>query len=383
MQVDVPTLLSYTTVLVALFGGVFTYFWSREKRDAPLIWFALPFLMALMGTAITVNPALKPGDAGLRLGVFFLLLAYGFAWQAVRALYRRKRLLLAVLLPSMLWLALATTPNDLNLPLITTGYRFTLLAVFNGLSAYEFWQSADEDLPSRRILFKVFCTFAALNAVRIPVMAIAPMPIGVAPTEVWAVILYNLASVVFLLLATTFMIMLARERQAAHNYRLALRDAMTGIYNRRAYFEHIKSFASGSQGMMPHFALIVFDIDNFKTINDRFGHQTGDEVIILAAQAAVASLRKHDRVFRMGGEEFACLLPDTDLQEAHHAAERLRLVFQKIAATMDGKAIHATISLGVAASNGDVTPERLFMEADTALYDAKNSGRNRTATVHA
>ena len=377
MQVDVPTLLSYTTVLIALFGGVFTYFWSREKREVRLIWFAMPFLMALAGTAMTINPALKPGEHGLRLSAFFLVLAYGFAWQAARALYRRKPLLLAVLLPSLLWLGLATALSW-NLPLLTTGFRFVLLATFSGLAAYEFWRGKDEDLPSRRVVFRVFCIVAVLNAVRIPVMAITPMPIGIAPTEVWAVVLYNLASVVFLLMATTFMITLARERLAAYNYGLALRDAMTGVYNRRAYFEHVEALATRGEGATPPFALIVFDIDSFKAINDTFGHQTGDEVIILAAQAAVASLRKHDKVFRMGGEEFACLLPDTDLHEAHSAAERIRTVFQQIAATLDGKTVGGTISLGVAASNGDITPERLFIEADGALYAAKNSGRNRT-----
>lgn len=383
MQVDVPTLLSYTTVLIALFGGVFTYVWSREKRDAPLIWFALPFLMALVGTAITVNPALKAGEVGLRLGVFFLLLAYGFAWQAVRALYHRKRLALAVLLPCLLWLGLSTALQDWNPPVITTGFRLVLIAAFNGLAAYEFARSQDEDLPSRRIVFWVFCIFAILNLVRIPIMTVAPMPIGTAPTQVWAVILYNLASVVFLLLVTTFMITLARERLAAHNYGLALLDAMTGIYNRRAYFDDINSYAAGPEGMTPPFALIVFDIDKFKAINDRFGHHTGDQVIILAAQAAVATLRKHDKVFRIGGEEFVCLLPGTSLRDAHHVAERIRTVFQKIAVTVDGQPIGATISLGVAASGGDVAPEQLFIAADAALYEAKNSGRNRTAMMPA
>jgi len=381
MQVDVPTLLSYTTVLVALFGGAFTYFWSREQREAPLIWFALPFLMALTGTALTVNPALIPGGRGLQFSVFFILLAYGFTWQAVRALYRRKRLPLAVLLPALFWLAFATVLRDWSLPLIVTGFRFALLAAFSGLSAYEFWCDKDEDLPSRRALFRLFSLFAVLNTIRIPVMEITPMPIGIAPTEVWAVMVYNLISVTLLLLAPTFMIVLARERQAAQNYRLALRDAMTGAYNRRAYFEHIRTLSSEPGAASPHFALIVFDIDKFKSINDRFGHQTGDKVIILAVQAATAALRKHDKVFRMGGEEFACLLPDTNLQEAHAVAERLRSTFQHIAATVDEHAICATISLGVAASNGDISAEQLFMQADAALYEAKNFGRNRTAMV--
>ena len=379
MHVDVPTLISYTTVLIALFGGLFTYFWSREKRDVSLLWFALPFLMAMLGAASTVNPSLRPGDLGFRLAIFFLLLAYGFAWQAARAVSRRKPLVWPVLLPSLLWLILsATVMGYWHLPLVSTAPKLVILAAFNGLAAYEFWRNQDEDLPSRRALVWVFGVFALLNAMRIPVMTIAPMPIGLAPTEVWAVIVYNLASVTLALLVTTFIIALTRERQAASNYGLAIRDALTDVYNRRAYFEHMNSFARDGSGATPPYALIVFDIDNFKAINDRFGHHTGDEVIILAAQAAVTTLRKQDMVFRMGGEEFTCLLPDAHLQEAHIAAERVRLVFQKIASNVDGKAIGATVSAGVAASNGDVTPDQLFTLADAALYEAKTGGRNRT-----
>ncbi len=128
---------------------------------------------------------------------------------------------------------------------------------------------------------------------------------------------------------------------------------------------------------------MVFDIDHFKSINDRFGHQNGDKVIILAAQAAEATLRKHDKVFRIGGEEFVCLLPDTSPQEAYDAAERVRLVFQEIAATVNGEQMDATISIGVAASDGSLAADQVMARADAALYEAKRSGRNRTVMASA
>ncbi|MDF2119632.1 GGDEF domain-containing protein [Roseiarcaceae bacterium H3SJ34-1] len=379
MNADSPTLISYTTVLIALMGGVFTLFWSREKQKAPLFWFVLPFLFGVTGAAITINPAFNPGGLGPRLGVFFILLAYGFAWQAVRALYRRRRLVLPVLLPSLLWLILSSAFRDkLEPPIPTAAMRMALLAAFNGLAAYEFWRHAEEGLPSSKTLFWVFAIYAVLNAARIPVMTITPMPIGLAPTEIWAVIVYNLASVILALLVTTFMIVLARDRQSARNYSLVLRDALTNVYNRRAYHEHMQAFATNGDHPIPPYALLVFDIDHFKSINDRFGHQTGDKVIILAAQAAGKTLRKHDKVFRIGGEEFVCLLPDTTMHQAYDAAERLRAAFRELTETVDGKPIGATISIGVAATDGVMTADEIFAHADAALYQAKTLGRNRT-----
>jgi diguanylate cyclase (GGDEF)-like protein len=143
----------------------------------------------------------------------------------------------------------------------------------------------------------------------------------------------------------------------------------------------LQAFATNGDNPIPPYALLVLDIDNFKSINDRFGHQTGDQVIILAAQAAGTTLRKHDKVFRIGGEEFVCLLPDTTMQQAHDAAERLRSAFREIANTVDGKAIGATISIGVAATDGLMTADQVFAEADAALYQAKTLGRNRTVVA--
>jgi predicted signal transduction protein with EAL and GGDEF domain len=275
--------------------------------------------MGAAGAALLVSPTLKLGDWALRLGVFFILLAYGFAWQAVRRIYGRPPSPLLVVAPTLLWLILSMTvlTKSWDLLVVNAVIRRGLVALFSGLSAYEFWRSRHtEDLRSRRVLFWVFATFGALNAVRIPFVSILPAPLGAAPTEAWSVVIYNLEAVILVLLASVFMIVLSRERMSSRNYGLALRDAMTNVYNRRAYHEHMQALGTNGEGLVPPYALLVLDIDRFKSINDRFGHQLGDKVIVLAAQTAEAALRKHDSVFRLGGEEFACLLPDTGLLEA-------------------------------------------------------------------
>lgn len=154
-----------------------------------------------------------------------------------------------MLAPILCWFVLSATVLQAGeLLLIHAAIRISLTATFTGLAAYEFWRSGEqEDLPSRRILFWVFAAFSALNLVRIPIMHIAPMPIGMAPTTIWAIIVYNLATVALVLDVSIFMIALSRERQAARHYSLALRDAITGVHNRRAYYEYIETLpATGS-----------------------------------------------------------------------------------------------------------------------------------------
>jgi hypothetical protein len=199
MHIDTPTLISYTAVLIALVGGLFVFFWSREERPATLFWLSLPFFMGAAGAALLASPTLKLGDWALRLGVFFILLAYGFGWQAVRRICGRPPSPLLVVAPTVVWLILSmmvlTKSGDWLV--INASIRRGLVALFTGLSAFELWRSREaEDLRSRRVLFWVFATFCALNLVRIPFVSILPAPLGAAPTQTWSVVVYNLEAVI-------------------------------------------------------------------------------------------------------------------------------------------------------------------------------------------
>jgi diguanylate cyclase (GGDEF)-like protein len=125
-------------------------------------------------------------------------------------------------------------------------------------------------------------------------------------------------------------------------------------------------------------AILMFDIDKFKSINDRFGHPVGDKIIRLLAMTAKKTLRQTDVFGRLGGEEFAAFLSNTDEKGAIIAAERVRLAFLEAAKVVDGLAIGATVSIGVTfTTNYKDEVDALLSRADEALYEAKNSGRNR------
>jgi diguanylate cyclase (GGDEF)-like protein len=125
-------------------------------------------------------------------------------------------------------------------------------------------------------------------------------------------------------------------------------------------------------------ALIMFDLDRFKTINDKFGHGTGDEVLVAFCRLATAYLRANDLFSRIGGEEFASLLPNTAPQDALCLAERIRAAVDSASLPVGEHTIRATVSVGVASSN-DPTADlaALLNAADEALYRAKKAGRNR------
>jgi diguanylate cyclase (GGDEF)-like protein len=125
-------------------------------------------------------------------------------------------------------------------------------------------------------------------------------------------------------------------------------------------------------------SVLMFDLDHFKKINDRFGHAVGDRALQTFARTAAAKLRATDIVGRLGGEEFAAILPATNLKAAAVAAERVREAFEVAAKEIDGLPVGGTVSIGAAATdNPDSDMDTLLVLADHALYAAKASGRNR------
>jgi diguanylate cyclase (GGDEF)-like protein len=158
---------------------------------------------------------------------------------------------------------------------------------------------------------------------------------------------------------------------------LATVDPLTGAYNRRQGDALLAAEFSRRSRDGRSFAVLILDIDHFKTINDGFGHPAGDAVLQALVQAARNVLRTIDFVVRWGGEEFLIVLPATDVATAMGAAERLRAVLATTGVVVPSTAtIHFTVSIGVAMSGGD-GPAAMLRCADVALYAAKTGGRNR------
>jgi two-component system, cell cycle response regulator len=158
---------------------------------------------------------------------------------------------------------------------------------------------------------------------------------------------------------------------------LALTDPLTGLYNQRYLRRHLSGLMESGQGRQ--LAVLMVDVDYFKSVNDRFGHASGDRALRLIADSLRGNTRVFDSVARYGGEEFVVVMPGTGPTEASAAAERLRSAVEQIEfIAPDAARVPLTISIGVACTPVAVcAPELLLQAADMALYDAKRNGRNR------
>lgn len=161
---------------------------------------------------------------------------------------------------------------------------------------------------------------------------------------------------------------------------LAERDPLTGLFNRRRFFESLDSHWADYRKTGKTFSLISLDLDHFKDVNDRYGHQAGDTVLLQIAQTVLRSCRTSDTVARMGGEEFAVLLHGLDIRSAFNIAEMIRKNVAETLIDVGPETIQRTVSLGVSEIHpNDCEPCPILHRADKALYQSKAEGRNRTS----
>lgn len=173
----------------------------------------------------------------------------------------------------------------------------------------------------------------------------------------------------------TFLAMVREQRENRHREASAT-DFLTGLDNRRAFFAKGEALLAGGAPV----ALLVFDLDHFKRINDTFGHAVGDEVLALFSRLAEREMRGVDTLARLGGEEFAALLPGLDLGEAEAVARRVSRSLEAASIERPGLyPVRATVSIGLALSQPNEPSDlgALLAAADRALYRAKREGRNR------
>jgi diguanylate cyclase (GGDEF)-like protein len=175
---------------------------------------------------------------------------------------------------------------------------------------------------------------------------------------------------------------MAKERLELQQRLDALTDALTGLPNRRAFFRRAARRLRAQAETPSTVAVLLFDLDHFKQINDRYGHAIGDRTLKLFAEALADEVRADGVIGRVGGEEFAAFLPNTQLSAAVALAERVRDAFAAAAEAIAGVPVRGTVSVGATAGNAsDSSLDVLLGRADMALYAAKKSGRNRAMTL--
>ena len=161
-------------------------------------------------------------------------------------------------------------------------------------------------------------------------------------------------------------------------HRLSITDTLTGLYNRRYFFEISQNMISVALREEKEISLLMIDIDYFKKVNDEYGHQVGDSILESFAEGTELLMRESDIFARVGGEEFSILLSDTSNHGARVIAEKIRYAIERKIFSYDGISINITISIGISSLSKEfINIEELYKEADKQLYKAKESGRNR------
>jgi diguanylate cyclase (GGDEF)-like protein len=196
---------------------------------------------------------------------------------------------------------------------------------------------------------------------------------AIAQATMYEAVLYSVA------MPMSFL-MLIREEEKQHLLHMSHTDQLTGLANRHAFFEQGTRILR--QRDRHHVSLLAFDLDHFKAINDRYGHPVGDEILKLFAEVARQGAGSDALVVRLGGEEFAALLPQCDRDQAYDRGSLIASRFTAAAARAEGPGIEATVSIGLAAP-GCSDLSGMLASADGALYRAKLLGRNRIETADA
>jgi diguanylate cyclase (GGDEF)-like protein len=283
-----------------------------------------------------------------------------------------------VLAGAVIWLSACHSEAFFTSLRARTALMSAIVVSYSLLSAWELWRGRREGLMYRLPVILLLLVHATLFVIRIPLAGALPLPTdsGQLRAGWWTFTIFE--AVFFAFFMAYLLGAMARERVVLSFKQASLTDPLTGVGNRRAFYERGDKLLHRSTFEGRPAVLLLFDLDRFKNINDTFGHHVGDRVLKTFCAIARAGLRPDDLLARVGGEEFASLLPYTSLDEGFTIAERIRSNFAASTPEVGANTLATTVSVGLAMSvDPSWTLADVFEAADRALYRAKANGRNR------
>jgi diguanylate cyclase (GGDEF)-like protein len=279
--------------------------------------------------------------------------------------------------------------KELTEPLVAAYRLLYLIAKQEGdvrtsLDYHEKYAAADkrylDDIGARELAFQMATHEATANRLQIDALAKQNQVLQLQRALGDKAVENGRLYIVLLVSTLIFMAALVyrTKRLQLHFKRLSQRDGLTGIFNRHHFIERAEIALDDCRKMGQSACVLLFDVDHFKAVNDKFGHAAGDAVLAAAAAACKSKLDVGDIFGRLGGEEFGILISDATIEDGHRRAEQLRAVLADMPTRSGEAAIHISASFGVAASTqSGFELRQLMADADAALYRAKNAGRNR------
>jgi diguanylate cyclase (GGDEF)-like protein len=371
---DVGTLFVIAIWVTSLLGLFLVFAWIQERIPA-LGWWGIAYLIGGFSGAVwrfggAGNALLPSGIANI-----LLFVAVGMIWTAARLFHGRRVLWGPMCLGALLWLVAWSFPAFAQ----SAGSRVLLssaiIAVYTFLIAAELWRERRKTLIRRWPALFVPMLHGAIFLFPVAVATLGHGRSGMREVPSGWLTLFVIEVVLYVVGAAFIVLIHAKDRTVRFYKLAAATDPLTGVLNRRGFTEAADIVMGRSSEAKVPVSVIAFDLDHFKSINDRFGHGRGDAVLKLFASVVRRNMRADDVIGRLGGEEFIAILPGT-LADACAAAERVRAAFESCAELAEMK-LPATVSVGVACGSPLAVLDELIARADGALYRAKMNGRNR------
>ncbi len=382
MNLDVGTLSVVTVFVTALLGALLVFAGIQNRTIKAPMWWGAAHIIGAVGLGFATMRGSVPDFVAIDIANALVLLGYGLTWAGARIFDGRRVRPLVVVFAPILWLLACRFPafaDDVNLRVVVVS---AMLAMLAAATAEEFWHGRNEPLMSRWPTVIVLLAYAAALLARIPATYFSPMLTNHSLLSGVSFALLAFGTLLFTVVMAFLLLNMTKERTELAHKIASLVDPLSGVANRRAFLDGSgKLFAQQAIDHEP-LAMFLFDLDRFKQINDRLGHAVGDKVLQCFARSATETLGSEVLFGRIGGEEFASLLPVGDLGEAYAIADRVRRNFAAAAARFGDGGLAPTVSVGVMlGTNAKAEVEDLMIIADDALYRAKENGRNRVEIV--
>jgi diguanylate cyclase (GGDEF)-like protein len=373
MALDILTLYLVASLVAAMLGGLLLFFW-RNERIAALGWWGAAYLLGAVSIAIW---GLTGADLPLLFEVALTAIGFiacGMVWNAARVFHGRKTTWFGILLGAMVWAVVGSTLPDTSKLRVIVGAA--IVAAYAALTAAELWSERRKSMQSRwpAIIVPMMHGFVLMLPILLGDFVLGD---GRALHSRSGWVAAFAIELVLYAVGTVFVIfILVSERTVKAHKTAASIDPLTGLFNRRGFAELTTRMIEREEAAGRAVTVLIFDIDHFKAVNDKFGHPAGDEILKLFGHVLIHTLRITDIVGRIGGEEFAAMLP-CGIDEAMVAAERVRTTFANAGVQVDEVPLVTSVSIGIAGGPQGTDLNALLAAADTALYRAKRGGRNR------
>ena len=378
MKLDVNTLFMVTIYVEVILGLLLLFAWAQNTAIHGVCWWGFAHLIRAASIVLFGTYGSGPDLVSIDLANVLLFTSFAVTWTGARVFDGRPVEPVYLVTGAVLWLLLCRLPVLAEAIQTRALIAAGIVTAYTWLTAYEFWRGRSEQLVSRWPAIFLLFAHGSLFLLRTPLAVLLPWaPSNKVFGSVWLTVL-SFEALLFTISIAFILLAMAKERTELRHRTAALVDPLTGIANRRSFLQDASQLAKRHSGNPRPTAVMLVDLDHFKSINDRFGHALGDRVLEIFSEAARKSVRSSDLLGRLGGEEFAAVLYDTSREKAVAVAERIREGFANAAKEVNGRPVGATVSVGLAYCQEAVLDmAEMLAQSDQALYFAKEHGRNR------